>query len=258
MQEKSFFSLESEVAVITGGASGIGLETVRRLADAGAKLVIADLQDASSLAEEVGGIFLKTDVSDEQEVLSLLQTAREHFGKLDILVSNAGVFADYKLLSESKAEDFDFCYSVNTKSVAWGLKYAGQFINEGGRIINTASSAATQGVISLASYVASKYAVIGLTKTAALELAEKNIRVNCICPGTVDTPMANEGEGDYLLDAEKTLVPLGRICRAEEAAALIHFLAAKDCDFINGQAIMLDGGLSAGISEKTFEKLSAS
>lgn len=251
----SFYSLEGEVAVVTGGGSGIGLETVKRFSAAGAKVVIADMQDASTLADEVGGVFVETDVTNEEQVKSLMQTAVDSFGKLDILVNNAGVFTDYQDLSESSEKDFDFCFAVNTKGVAWGMKHAESVMSENGRIINTASSAATQGVISLGSYVASKHAVIGLTKTAALEFASKKIRVNCICPSTVDTPMAHKGEGDYLIEGEKILVPLGRICQPEEIAALIHFLAARDCDFINGQAITIDGGMSAGISGKSFEKL---
>ena len=252
---KDLFSLRNEVAVITGGGSGIGLETVKRFTAAGAKVIIADLQDASALAEEVHGIYVKTDVTDEKQVKSVLQTAVDKYGKLDILVNNAGVFADYKKLSETSAMDFDFCFAVNTKGVAWGVKYAEPLMNEGGRIINTASSAATHGVIALSSYVASKYAVVGITKTAALELAPKKIRVNCICPTTVDTPMAHEGDGDYLIEGEKVMVPLGRICQAEEIAALIHFLASRDCDFINGQAIVIDGGMSAGTTEPMFKKL---
>jgi 3alpha(or 20beta)-hydroxysteroid dehydrogenase len=253
----SYFSLENEVAVITGGGSGIGLNTAKRFRNAGAKVVIADMQDASAVAEEIDAFFVKTDVGDEFQVKELMQTAVEVYGKLDIVVNNAGVFADYKSLAETSTNDFDFCFKVNTKGVAWGIKYAQAHLSEGGRIINTASYAATQGVVDLSSYVASKHAVIGLTKSAALELANRKIRVNCVCPSTVDTPMAHEGEGDYLVEAEKTLVPLGRICQAEEVAALIHFLAARDCDFINGQAISIDGGLSAGISKRAFEKLSA-
>ena len=252
----NYFSLENEVAVITGGGSGIGLNTAKRFRNAGARVVIADMQDASAVADEIDAVFVKTDVSDELQIKELMQAAVELYGKLDIVVNNAGVFADYKTLAETSENDLDFCFNVNTKGVAWGIKYAQVHLSEGGRIINTASYAATQGVIQLGSYVASKHAVVGLTKSAALELANRKIRVNCVCPTTVDTPMAHEGDGDYLLEAEKTLVPLGRICQPEEVAALIHFLASRDCDFINGQAISIDGGLSAGISERAFEKLS--
>ena len=257
MSTHSYFQLENEVAIITGGGSGIGLETARRFLQAGAQVVIADMQDASATAAELGALFIQTDVTVEEQVKDLLQRTVKELGRLDVLVNNAGIFSDYKNLHQTTEQDFDRCFAVNTKGVAWGSKYAAEFMSNGGRIINTASYAANNGVIALSSYVAAKHAVIGLTKTAALELAEKNIRVNCICPSTVDTPMAHEGDGEYLLEAEKTLVPLARICQAEEAAALIHFLAARDCDFINGQAIVLDGGMSAGISESAFEKLAS-
>ena len=128
-------------------------------------------------------------------------------------------------------------------------------MRDGGRIINTASAAGLIGVSGLADYAASKHAVIGLTKSAALELSERYIRVNCVCPTTVNTPMANEDGGEHMLNAEKLLVPLGRICEPEEVAALIHFLASTDCNFVNGQAIAIDGGMSAGGSERLYEKL---
>jgi len=252
-----FFSIKNQVAVITGAGSGIGLVTAQRFARAGARLVLADLNDASEVAKTVSGIFVRTDVTDEDQVQRLMQTAVDEYGQLDIVVNNAGVFADYKRLEETTEKDFDFCFDVNAKGIAWGIKYAAPLISEYGRIINIASAAAKRGSVSLSSYVASKHAALGITRTAALELAEKKIRVNCICPTTVDTPMAHEDGGDYLIDAETILIPLQRICQPEEVAALIHFLAAQDCDFINGQAIVLDGGLSAGITERAFEKLSS-
>ncbi len=255
MNSKTYFSLENEVAIVTGGSSGIGLETVRRLSGAGAKVVIADIQDGSSLADELDTLYVKTDVREEHEIKRLIQSTFDTYGKLDILINNAGVFADYRKLSETTEDDYNLCFDVNTKGVAWGIKHAEAFMSKGGRIINVASSAATQGVIELGSYVASKHAVIGLSKTAALELADKNIRVNCVCPTSVDTPMAHTTDGDYLLKAERTLIPLGRICEPKEVAALIHFLAARDCDFINGQVITIDGGMSAGITGAAFEKL---
>ena len=252
----ALFSIHEQVAVITGAGSGIGLATAQRFAKAGARLVLADLNDASEIAKSLGGIFVRTDVRDEDQVQALMQAAVDGFGQLDIVVNNAGVFADYKRLEDTQGKDFDFCFDVNAKGVAWGIKHAAPLISEHGRIINTASAAALRGSVALSSYVASKHAVVGITKTAALELSKKKIRVNCICPTTVDTPMAHEEGGEYLVEAEITLIPLQRICRPEEAAALIHFLAARDCDFINGQAILLDGGLSAGITEACFEKLS--
>ena len=254
---KPLFSLEGRVAVVTGGASGIGLETVKRFLQAGAKVVMADLHDASALAEELGATFVQTNVTDEAQVRSALQTAVDVYGGLDILVNNAGVFADYKSIVDTEKKDFDFCMSVNVYGAAYGIKHATELMNDGGSIINTSSAAGLIGAIKISSYAASKHAVIGLSKTAALELADKRIRVNCICPTTVNTPMAHTEGGEHLLEGERVANPLCRICEAEEAAALIHFLASNDCGFINGQAIRLDGGASAGTTERAFEKLMA-
>ncbi len=251
----SFFNLEGRVAVVTGGGSGIGKAVVERLARAGARVVIGDLNDCPELAAEVNGLSVPTDVSDEAQVRKLLQTAVEHFGGLDILVNNAGIFASYKRLEETSAEDFRRCFNINLLGAFYGIKHAAGLMNEGGRIINTASLAGKTGFIDLGSYGASKFSVVGLTQTAALELCDRGIRVNAICPTSVNTPMAQEEGGEALLAMEKTLVPLNRICEPEEAAAAIHFLAADDCGFINGQAINLCGGWSAGLNERVWQTL---
>lgn len=250
-----FFSLQGKVAVVTGGASGIGLETVKRFTDAGAKVVMADLSDATELAEQLGATFLQCNVTDEAQVNNALQTAVNTYGGLDILVNNAGVFADYKSISDTEKKDFDFCMGVNVLGAAYGIKYAAELMNDGGAIINTASAAGVQGAVKLSSYVASKHAVIGLSKSAALELADKKIRVNCVCPTTVNTPMAHEEGGEFMIAAESAANPLQRICEPGEVAALIHFLASDDCGFVNGQAILIDGGASAGTTEQAFAKL---
>ncbi len=253
----SFFSLKGKVAVVTGGGSGIGKAVVQRFARAGAKVVIGDLSDCPELATEVGGMSVPTDVSKESQVENLLKTTLECFGRLDILVNNAGVFANYKQLKDASKEDFQKCFDVNTLGAFYGIKHAARLMNEGGSVINTASYAGKTGFIDLGSYGASKYSVVGLTQTAALELSERNIRVNCVCPTSVNTPMAHEEGGDALLNVEKTLVPLARICEPEEAAAMIHFLAADDCGFINGQALNLCGGWSAGLNQRVWDELGA-
>lgn len=241
------FSLTGKTAAITGGGSGIGKAVAERFKAAGANIVIGDLLDASELAEALSGLYVKTDVTDEASVGNFLQQAVNRFGGLDILINNAGVFSDYKELGETETGDFDFCYRVNTLGTAYGLKGASTLMRDGGSIVNTASLAGVRGAATLSSYVASKHAVVGLTKTAALELACRNIRVNCICPSTVRTPMALEEGGEQFLKEEMKLIPLGRICEPEEAAALIHFLCSDDCAFLTGQAINLCGGMSAGL-----------
>lgn len=253
----ALFSLQGKAAVVTGGASGIGLATVKRFIAAGAQVMMADLQDQSALATEVGAEFFQCNVSQEDQVKALLQHSKNTFGRLDIIVNNAGVFSDYKSLAESDNSDFEFCMGVNLMGAFYAIKHAQELMNEGGAIVNTASAAAVHGAVKIGSYVASKHALAGLSKTAALELSEKRIRVNCVCPTTVNTPMAHEEGGEFMIEAECTANPMQRICEPEEVAALIHFLAADDCGFVNAQSILIDGGASAGTSEKAFEKLSA-
>jgi 3alpha(or 20beta)-hydroxysteroid dehydrogenase len=252
-----FFTLENKVAVITGGVSGIGLATAERFARAGAMVVIGDLQDGIELAERLGGLFVHTDVSDEERVENLMQQACDTYGELDVVVNNAGVNAGYAKLMDSEKKDFDLTYSVNTMGMVYGIKHAAPLMKEGGSIINVSSVAGKQGVSCLAPYVASKYAVIGITKTAAIELGDRRIRVNAVCPSSVDTPMARAEGGEDLLRMESLQIPLGRIAQPEEVAALIHFLASDDSSFVNGQAINIDGGFTAGLSEAAFRKLAS-
>jgi len=249
------FSLEGQIAVVTGGNSGIGLKTVERFLEAGARVVVADLAESSSLAPGDDVRYIRCDVTEEQQVRDALSLAVAEFGGLDILVNNAGIHSGYAKLADKDAGDLERCFKVNVLGVSHGIKHAAELMRDGGRIINTASAAGLIGAAGIADYVASKHAVVGLTKSAALELAERHIRVNCICPTTVNTPMAHEEGGEHMLAAEKIMVPLGRICEPDEVAALFHFLASNDCNFVNGQAIAIDGGMSAGGSEKLYEAL---
>ncbi len=249
------FSLENQVAVVTGGNSGIGLKTVERFLEAGAQVVVADLSDEPAIAESDQLRHQRCAVTDESQVESVLRLAVSEFGGLDILVNNAGLYSGYGQLVDKSTADFERCYNVNVLGVAYGIKHAAKLMRDGGRIVNTASAAGLIGAAGIADYAASKHAVVGVTKSAALELASRQIRVNCVCPTTVNTPMAHEEGGEHMLAAEKVLVPLGRICEPEEVAALIHFLASQDCNFVNGQAIAIDGGMSAGGSEMLYETL---
>jgi 3alpha(or 20beta)-hydroxysteroid dehydrogenase len=247
MDESPMFSLAGKVAVVTGGASGIGEATARRFAQAGAKVVIGDLDDASVLAKEIGGIALRADVSREGDVENLLESAVRQFGRLDVVVNNAGVGSGAFLASLTEQE-LDANLSVNLKGVVWGIKHAAPRIAAGGSIMSTSSLAGLMGTPSYGAYVASKAAIIGITKTAALELAPRGIRVNCVCPGTIDTPMSRSDEAGVEYRLAGLLHPLGRMGRPEEVAALFHFLASDESAFITGQAIAIDGGMSAGPS----------
>ncbi len=244
------FSLKEKVAVVTGGASGIGLATVKRFAQAGANVVIADITESSKLAKEVNGLFIKTDVTQEEQVKALMAQTAEAYGRIDIVINNAGggEGSGPNFMQYLPAEDFEAGYRLNLMGVVFGIKHSVDHMTDGGSIVNTASVAGYQGAPTYAPYVASKAAVIGVTRTAALELAARNIRVNCVCPGTVDTPMAYGDEVQAELKIATMMMPLGRLCKPEEVAALFHFLCADDCPFITGQAICIDGGMTAGIS----------
>ena len=252
-----FFSLKDNVAVITGGTSGIGLKAAERFLAAGAKVVIAGRKDGTEVAEKIGATFVQCDVSSEESVSALMEATQSTYGNIDIIVNNAGANFGYDVLMDTDVSNFDKNFNINTKSVVYGIKYGVPRMNDGGRIVNVSSAAGLQGVAYLSPYVASKWAVIGITRTAAVELGEKGIRCNAICPTSVNTPMANTPEGQPQLRMERKAVPLGRIAEPEEIAAMIHFLASTDCNFINGQALAVDGGFTAGMSINAYNTLAA-
>jgi 3alpha(or 20beta)-hydroxysteroid dehydrogenase len=239
------FSLEGKVAVITGGAGGIGQATVRRFANAGAQVVIADVNDAQALADEVAGLFVQTDVSDEAQVEALMNAAASAHGRIDVVINNAGIPVGGAAIADVAADDVRRSFGTNALGAVYGIKHAVPHMQEGGAIINTASLAGLQGMYGSGPYVAAKFAVVGITKTAALELAGRGIRVNCVCPGNIDTPM---GASPDFAAVTNAMTPLGRPGRPEEVAALFHFLASDDCPYITGQAISIDGGMTAGPS----------
>ncbi len=247
------FSLEDKVAVITGGGSGIGLATVKRFREAGAKVVIADISDQTALAKELGCFFIKTDVSVEEDVKNLMAQTKATYGKIDILINNAGIIIPEMGLEETDIEAFERVQRINTHGVIYALKYGPQYMNDGGAIINTSSAAAKTGFPGYAAYGASKAVVLHLTRTAAIELSHRGIRVNCICPTTIATPMAYAEGCETELILSKIIYPLGRMGKPEECAALFHFLASDDCRYITGASIDIDGGFTAGPSLINFE-----
>ena len=206
---------------------------------------MADLRDASAAADAIGARAAVCDVADEAAVSRLIDEIADRDG-LDIVVNNAGVAG--KAFADTSAETIHANFRVNTCGGFIGVKHSARRMRDGGAIVNVASLAALVGFPTYVGYSVSKVGVVALTRTAAIELGARGIRVNCICPSTVDTPMNDTPDAEAELAFVRTATPLGRVCEPEECAALIHFLAADDCQFITGQALVIDGGVHAGFS----------
>jgi NAD(P)-dependent dehydrogenase (short-subunit alcohol dehydrogenase family) len=245
--------LDEKVAIVTGGASGIGEAAARAFAAAGARVVIADTQDGRAIADEIHGTYVATDVSRADDVRALVARTIKDFGRLDVCYNNAGIEAHAPLV----VMDDDVhrrIIDVNLTGVFFGIKHAAAAMmqNPGpqrGSIINTASVAGLVGAPMLGSYAASKHAVVGLTKTAAIEYGPLGIRVNAVCPGIIRTPMLDGfGFDEATVAAMARVHALGRLGEPSEVAKLVLFLASDDASFITGAAIAIDGGMTAGAS----------
>lgn len=247
--------LEGKIALVTGGASGIGLATVREFHAAGAKLAIADIADASAIAREVGGVAIHVDVTDPESVEAMVRRTVEHYGRVDVFFNNAGIERHSPLAAMDLAEHRRVI-DVDLNGVYYCLQAVIRAMadNQGparGSIVNTASVAGLIGAPGLSSYNAAKGGVVLLTKVGALEAAPLGIRVNAVCPGIIRTPMANAfGDGSMgsftVEQFAQRAHPLGRIGEPEEVAKLVTFLASDDASFITGTAIPIDGGMTAG------------
>jgi NAD(P)-dependent dehydrogenase (short-subunit alcohol dehydrogenase family) len=250
--------LEGRVAVITGGASGIGAATVRLFAENGAKVLIADLQEerAHEIVSELGSevaAFSRTDVTQERDVAGTLDLAVERFGRLDIVFNNAGFGGALGPIDETSEDEYDITFDVLLKGVFFGVKHAARIMkpNRSGNILNTASVAALIGGYSPHLYSVAKAAVIRLTESTALELAEWQIRVNAICPGFITTPLTaglnvTADELEAFGKQAGGLQPLGRSGAPEDIARAALFLACEESGFVTGHALVVDGGISVG------------
>lgn len=245
--------LAGKVAVITGGGSGIGLATARRLRAEGALVVIGD-RDASAgqvAADEVEGLFVRVDVTDEQEVNNLFDVAASTYGSVDIAFNNAGISPpDDDTIETTELPAWQTVQDVNLTSVYLCSRAALRHMTAqgSGSIINTASFVAVLGsATSQISYTASKGGVLAMSRELGVQFARQGIRVNALCPGPVNTPLLQELFAKDPERAQRRLVhiPVGRFAHAEELAAAVAFLASDDASFITGSTFLVDGGISA-------------
>lgn len=238
--------LVGKTAIITGAAQGQGAAEARLFARHGANVVLTDVNPAgASVAAEIGdkAIFVSHDVTSEAAWQDVVAKALEQFGKLDILVNNAGIFKP-ATLEDTTVEQFEAHYRVNQLGVFLGGKsvIAAMRANGGGAIVNISSGAGLRGYPGIFAYTASKWAVTGMTKSMAAELAADLIRVNSIHPGLVETPMIADHSPEALV-AFKEATPLKRIARADEIADLVLYLASDSAGYITGATVPIDGGI---------------
>lgn len=249
--------LEGKVAVVTGGASGMGEATVRRFVDEGARVVIADVQDAKghTIADTLGGaaVFQRTNVAEDADVAAAVGRAIDEFGRIDIMFNNAGVGGVAGPIDEITVDEYDRTMNVLLRGVFLGMKHAAGPMRRqrSGSIISTASVAGLSGGFGPHLYSAAKAGIINLTRSVALEMAEDGVRVNCICPGAIATPLLAGGlDSPEVLDmvraALNTFQPIQRSGLPDDIASAALWLSSDEASFITGQALVVDGGLTSG------------
>lgn len=253
--------MEGKVVLITGGAGGIGLATAQLFLDNGAKVALVDineeaLENAKSVLKTEGEdiLTIRANVTDEADVENYVKQTVDSYGKIDVFFNNAGISGPFQEIKDMDKKTFELIMGINVTGVFLGLKHViRQMETQGyGSIINTASNAAYIGSAGMAGYIASKHAVAGITKTAALEAAPKGIRVNAVAPAAIDTQMLKEIQNNITPDQPETSgeaikqgIPVGRFGAPNEVAEIVLFLASDRASFVTGSLYNVDGGMQA-------------
>ncbi|AQZ49623.1 SDR family NAD(P)-dependent oxidoreductase [Martelella mediterranea] len=251
--------LKDKIALITGGAAGIGLETARLFLQEGARVALVDLreEDLKTAAESLGSsdvLTVAADVSSPEDSARYVRETVERFGRIDIFFNNAGIEGKVAPLTEQKIEDFDRVIAVNVRGPFLGLQHVLPVMIEqkSGSIVNMSSIAGLKGSPNVAPYITSKHAVVGLTRAAAVEAAAANVRVNSVHPSPVNTRMMRSledgfspGHGEEIKNQLASTIPLGRYGESADIANLVLFLASDESAFITGAQYPVDGGMAA-------------
>jgi NAD(P)-dependent dehydrogenase (short-subunit alcohol dehydrogenase family) len=251
------YDFTGQVALVTGAGSGMGLVTAQAFAEAGAAVVLSDINEAAvtAAAEALSAsghkaLAVACDVADESQVDAMIARTVATFGRLDMAFNNAGVQVPPSDAADELAENFDRVHAINLRGVWASMKHELRQMREqgSGAIVNCSSLAGLVGLPRAASYHATKHGVIGLTRSAALEYAPRGIRINAVCPGTIDTPMVAamlEGQADAMKERMRDQQPIGRMGSSDEIAAAVLWLCSPGASFVIGVALPVDGGFTA-------------